>query len=118
MRDSLYDIDDKFICNMLQDVSANFLHMVKDKVQANAEVKMPISYFTTAIEDSIRFQRVQDAIIAEESGTKPKASGDVLVGQEKHFKEDDAGDDGVKVGYTFFRELILTLSHKNVENEP
>ena len=52
MRDSLDDIDDKFTRNMLQDVSANFLHMVKDKVQANAEVKMPISYFTTAIEDS------------------------------------------------------------------
>ena len=66
MRDSLDDIDDKFTRNMLQDVSANFLQMLKDKVQANAEVKMPISYFTTAIEDSIRFQRGQDAIIAEE----------------------------------------------------
>ena len=95
MRDNLDDIDDKFTRNMLQDVSANFLYMVKDKVQANAEAKMPISCFTTAIEDSIRFHRGQDAIISEESGTKPKASDDVLAGQEKRFKEDDAGQSRV-----------------------
>ncbi|KAK3177076.1 hypothetical protein OEA41_008404 [Lepraria neglecta] len=68
MRDNLNDIDDKYTRNMLQDVSADFLHMVKDK-------KTPSD-----------FQRGQDTIIAEELGTKPKASDDVLAGQEKPLK--------------------------------
>ncbi|KAL2052858.1 hypothetical protein ABVK25_006797 [Lepraria finkii] len=69
---NLNDVEDKLTRKVLEDVPA--LQILQDKGHANAKVVLPISYVTAAIENSIRFQRGQDAITAEKSDTKLKAS--------------------------------------------